>query len=74
MLKHAIADISGRLGSGTIWAAASLHASWCNTLLKLHIHLELRSAKPNHMEMPKILTAEFLAHFVLSPVRCRGMP
>lgn len=34
---------------------------------------ELRSAKPNHMEMPKILTAEFLACFVLSPLCCGGM-
>lgn len=35
--KHAIAGISGRPGSATIWAAASPRASWCNALLKLHV-------------------------------------
>lgn len=36
-------------------------------------HPALGSAKLNHMEMPKILTAEILARFVLSPVRSTGM-
>lgn len=36
-------------------------------------HPELRRAKLNHMEMPKILKAEFLAHFVLSFLSSTGM-